>query len=250
MKKLNNNTDKTMAKAELLNNVDHKDLRVITRRAAEYGDDTIIVSTFPSEFVHIQAHYPIVFRKTQEGLSFEAFALLGFVPGENLFLGPDGWTVNYVPLTIQRQPFLIGVSGEDLTVHVQLDSPRIATNPGEGEAVFLTHGSPTEFLERINSTLLAIHQGVQAMPAFISALIQHELLEAFAVDVELEDGSKHRLDGFYTVNQDRLNKLSGAALEQLQRAGYLQPIYMVIASMVNFRDLIERKNRLHARRAA
>ena len=238
-----------MPKAVLLNNVDHKDLRIITRRAAEYGDDAIIVSTFPSEFIHIQAHYPIVFRKTQEGLSFEAFALLGFVPGENLFLGPEGWSVNYVPLAIQRQPFLIGVAGDELTVHVQLDSPRIATNPAEGEAVFLTHGSPTPFLERINSTLLAIHQGVQAMPDFIAALLQHELLEAFAVDAELEDGSKHRLDGFYTINENRLNALSGASLAALQGAGYLQPVYMVIASMVNFRDLIERKNRLHARRA-
>jgi len=237
-----------MTKAVLLNNVDHKDLRIITKRAAEYGDDVIIVSTFPSEFIHLQAHYPIVFRKTPEGLSFDAFALLGFVPGENLFLGPDGWTVNYVPLAIQRQPFLIGVSGDDLTVHIQIDSPRIATTPGDGEAVFLTHGSPTDYLERINSTLLAIHQGVQALPAFIATLMQHELLDAFVVEAELEDGSKHRLDSFYTINENRLNALGGAALEALQRAGYLQPIYMVIASMVNFRDLIERKNRLHARR--
>jgi len=239
-----------MPKAVLLNNVDHKNLRIITKRAAEYGDDAIIVSTFPSEFIHLQAHYPIVFRKTQEGLGFDAFALLGFVPGENLFLGPDGWTVNYVPLAIQRQPFLIGVSGEELTVHVQIDSPRIATQPDQGEAVFLPHGSPTDYLERINSTLLAIHQGVQSMPAFIAALMEHELLEAFVVDAQLEDGSKHRLDGFYTINENKLNALSGTALEALQRAGYLKPIYMVIASMGNFRDLIERKNRLHARRAA
>ncbi|WP_431476768.1 hypothetical protein [Massilia eburnea] len=35
-------------------------------------------------------------------------------------------------------------------------------------------------------------------------------------------------------------------LERLNRTGYLQPIYMVLASMSNFRALIERKNRLHA----
>ena len=237
-----------MPKAVLLNNVDHKDLRIITRRAAEYGDDIIIANTFPSEFRHLQAHYPIVFRKAQEGLSFDAFALLGFEPGENLFLGPDGWTVNYVPLAIQRQPFLIGVAGEELTVHVFMDSPRISKNPGEGEALFLTHGSPTPYLERINSTLLALHQGAQSMPGFIAALLQYALLESFVVDVELEDGSKHRLDGFYTINEEKLGALDGVALEALHRPGYLQAIYMVIASMVNFRDLIERKNRINARR--
>ena len=49
----------------LLNNVDHKDLRVITTRGAEYGDDVMFALTFPAEFRNIQAHYPIVFRKTR-----------------------------------------------------------------------------------------------------------------------------------------------------------------------------------------
>ena len=238
-----------MPQAVLLNNIDHKDLRIITKRGAEYGDDEILVHTFPAEFIHLQAHYPIVFRKAPDVMSFDAFALLGFVPGENLFLGPDGWNVNYVPMVVQRQPFLIGVAGEALTVHVYMDSPRISKLPDEGEAVFLPHGSPTPYLERINSTLLALHQGVQSMPGFVGALMQHELLEPFAVDVELLDRSKHRLEGFHTINESKLNALNGAALEALQRAGYLQPIYMVIASMVNFRDLIERKNRLHDRHA-
>ncbi|MET3106395.1 hypothetical protein AAKU67_000877 [Oxalobacteraceae bacterium GrIS 2.11] len=237
-----------MPTAVLLNNIEHKDLRIITKAGAEYGDDAIIVSTFPAEFRHLQAHYPIVFRKAEQGLSFDAFALLGFVPGENLFLGPDGWSVNYLPLAIQRQPFLIGIAGEELTVHVFTDSPRISTNPNEGEAVYLTHGSPTPYMERMTSTLLAIHQGMQAMPGFVAALLEHALLEAFAVDVELQDGSQHRLDGFYTISEEKLKTLDGAALESLHRSGYLEPIYMVIASMANFRDMIERKNRLHAQR--
>jgi len=238
-----------MSDTVLLNNVSHKDLRIISKRGAEYGDDLIIVNTFPSEFLHIQTHYPIVFRKTSDGLSYDAFALFGFVPGENLFLGPDGWDVSYVPLVVQRQPFLIGVSGEDLTVHIDMDSPRISRSSDQGEAVFLTHGSPSPFMERMNSTLLAIHQGVQSMPVFIAALRAHDLLESFVADIEFEDGAKYRLDGFYTINQANLNALNGSQLEALHRAGYLQAIYMVVASMGNLRTLIEKKNRLHSKRA-
>jgi hypothetical protein len=239
-----------MTEAVLLNNISHKDLRIITKRGAEYGDDVIIVSTFPAEFRHIQSHYPIVFRKTNDGLSFDVFALFGFVAGENLFLGPNGWDANYVPLAVQRKPFLIGVDGENLTVHVDMHSPRISSNADEGEAVFLKHGSPTEFMDRMNSTLLAIHQGVQSMPAFIAALSAHDLFESFVADIELSDGAKYRLDGFYTIKEEKLNALNGDALEALHRAGYLQAIYMAIASMGNFRKLIERKNRLHAERDA
>lgn len=233
-----------MTHTVLLNNVDHKDLRVITDRSTRYGDDVMSVITFPSEFRSLQAHYPIVFQKAADGSTFQPMALFGFQERENLFLGDTGWDATYVPLVIERQPFYIGVSGEELMVHVDLDSPRISST--SGEAVFLTHGGSTEFLERMNSVLLAIHQGLQRTPSFIAALQAHDLLESFVCDIELNDGSQNRLAGYYIINEERLNGLGGLALEQLNQAGHLQAIYMVIASLSNFRALIERKNRLHA----
>jgi hypothetical protein len=228
----------------LLNNVDHKNLRVVTSRGAGYGDAVMYALTFPAEFRELQAHYPIVFRKTADGAGFEAIALFGFQDGENLFLAANGWDASYVPLTIERQPFLIGIAGEELMLHIDLDNPRISGSAGE--PVFLPHGGSTEFLERMNSVLLTIHQGLQAAPAFVSALLSLELLESFVLDVELDDGSQNRLAGFYTVNEDRLASLGGDALERLHRAGHLQALYMAVASLSNFRALIERKNRLHA----
>lgn len=233
-----------MTNPVLLNNVDHKDLRIITDRAARVGDNVMSAITFPSEFRSLQAHYPIVFQKAADGSTFQPMALFGFQEQENLFLGDTGWDATYVPLVIERQPFFIGVSGEELMVHVDLDSPRISRT--SGEPVFLTHGGSTEFLERMNSVLLAIHQGLQSTPSFIAALLAHDLLESFVCDIELNDGSQNRLAGFYTINEERLNGLGGLALEQLNQAGHLQAIYMVIASLSNFRALIERKNRLHA----
>jgi hypothetical protein len=228
----------------LLNNVDHKDFRVVTSRSAQYGDAVMYALTFPAEFRNVQSHYPIVFRKTADGAGFEAVALFGFHEGENLFLGVNSWDAAYVPLAIERQPFLIGIGGEALMVHIDLHSPRVSNSAGE--AIFLPHGGTTEYLERINSVLLAIHEGLQAARPFIAALLKHELLESFVLDIELDDGSQNRLAGFYTINEDRLGALGGDALETMHRAGYLQAIYMVVASLSNFRALIERKNRLHA----
>lgn len=234
-----------MTNPALLNNVDHHDLRVITRHGAEFGDQVMAALTFPAEFRNMQAHYPIVFRKAQDGVSFEALTLFGFEEGENLFLGPDGWDATDIPLSIVRQPFLIGVNGEELMIHIDLDSPRLSRT--EGEALFLPHGGTTEFLERANSTLLTIHQGLQAMSSFVASLLEHELLESFVLDVELDNGSQGRLSGFYTIHEERLAKLNGSALERLHSIGHLQAIYMVIASLSNFRSLIERKNHAAAR---
>jgi hypothetical protein len=230
----------------LLNNVDHKDLRVITRRGAAYGDNVSFALTFPEEFRSLQAHYPIVFRKSPNGTMFEAIALLGFQDEENLFLKGDQWDASYLPLAIERQPFLIGVGGGEMMVHIDLDNPRVSTS--EGEDLFLPHGGTTEFTERMNSVLFTIHQGLQSMPAFVSALLGHELIESFVLDIELDDGSQNRFGGFYTINEDKLEALDAGALESLHKAGHLQAIYMMLASLSRFRDLIARKNKLNVAR--
>lgn len=229
-----------MANNALLNNVEHKDLRVITTRGADYGDNLMFAVTFPAEFRNVQAHYPIVFRKTAEG-QFHPLALFGFQEQQNLFLGPRGWDATYLPLMIERMPFLIGRAGEELVIHVDLESPRLSRT--EGEPLFLPHGGNTEFLERITSVLLAIHQGLESTPPFIAALLQHELLESFVLDIQLADGSQNRLAGFYAIHEERLTNLNGAALEALNKAGHLLPAYMAVASLSNFRSLIERQNR-------
>jgi hypothetical protein len=237
-----------MTKNVLLNNVDHKDLRVITRRSAAYGDDVMFAVTFPAEFRNLQAHYPIVFLKAPDTGQFQPVALFGFKDRENLFLSEAGWDAAYLPLTVVRQPFLIGVQRPEpgsvdrqMVIHVDLDSPRISST--EGEKVFLEHGGITPFLDRINSVLHTIHGGIEGTPAFIQALLELDLLESFVLDVELNDGSQHRLAGFYTINEERLNELGGDALEKLNRNGHLLAIYMAIASLSNLRALIDRKNR-------
>jgi hypothetical protein len=233
-----------MPKSVLLNNVEHKNLRVITRHGAEFGDNQMLTPTFPSEFRDVQACYPIVFRKTTDGLGFESVALFGFQDGENLFLNNDRWDALYVPMLVERLPFQIGINGDELMVHIDIESPRVSDT--EGEPVFKEHGGNTEFLERSSSMLGAIHEGLQGSPVFLAALLEHELLESFVLDVELNDGSQNRLVGFYTINEDRLASLGGDAIAKLHQAGLLLPIYLAIASLSNFRALIDRKNALHA----
>src|SRR5688572_1812522 len=173
-----------MTRAALLNNIEHKALRIDTARRPGLGDDVMFVPTFPSEFRNIQSHYPIVFNKARDG-RFQPVALLGFADGQNLFLDDGGWDATYVPLAIERQPFLIGVNGEELLVQVDLDSPRVVA--AGGEPVFLDHGGTTPYLERVNSLLLALYQGLAENAGFVDVLVRHDLIESFTLDVELAD---------------------------------------------------------------
>ena len=231
-----------MPNTVLLNNVDHQALRVLTQRSAALGDAVMTAMTFPAEFRSLQAHYPIVFRKSSDGTTLEPVALLGFEEGQNLFLSAQGWDASYLPLAIERLPFYIGRDGDGLVVHIDLDSPRVSQDTGE--AVFLPQGGNTEFLERVNSMLLAIHQGLQGTPALVAALMEHNLLEAFVLEVQQTNGTRLQLSDFYTVHEERLQALSGDALQRLSQAGHLQAAYMALASLSQMRALVERHHRL------
>ncbi len=239
-----------MTKHVLLNNVDHKDLRVITTRSAEYGDNKQCAITFFWEFRSIQAHYPIFFTKDEGSGEYSAVAMFGFVDRENLFLSDTGWEASYVPLTIRREPFLIGFqqpaagggAENEPVIHLDLDSPRVSET--EGESLFLAHGGISPFLEGVNSVLNTINEGYPVNQLFMKELAQRELLEPFALDIELNDGSQKRLMGFHTINEEALYELGGDVLGDLNEKGFLLPIYMAVASLSNIRDLIDRKNAL------
>ena len=229
-----------------LDNNTHRDLRIVTTRGAAWGDDQMTSPVFVPEFRSVQACYPIVFQPADNGPGMQPVALLGLRSGENLFLDAHGWDASYIPLAFQRGPFMIGRASEQLMIHVDMDSPRIGR--GEGERAFLPHGATSDYLEHVNSVLAAIHQGVETMAPFVAALLRHELLESFVLDVEAADGSQNRLAGFHTINEERLAALDAQAVAELHKAGYLAPIYMVLASIAHLRDLIERYNKRFPKR--
>ena len=231
-----------MAQHVLLNNIDHHDLRVITRKSEALGDAVMLAHTFPAEFRELQAHYPIVYQKTADGLSFQAVALLGLQPGQNLFLGPEGWDAAYIPLALQRQPFLIGRDGQGLQVHVDLDSPRLSRS--EGEPLFLPQGGTTPYLQQVSAILGAIHEGVQQADDFLRALLANDLLEPFVLQTQDAQGQQQSLSGFYTLHEERLAALAAASLAELHQQGHLQAAYMMLASQSQFRSLIDRQARV------
>ncbi|GAA0784055.1 MULTISPECIES: SapC family protein [Pseudomonadati] len=243
-----------MTQHVLLNSVEHKDLKVITDRSAKYGDNLWYTVTFPLEFRSVQAHYPIFFHKDTATGQFYAVALFGFKNEDNLFLTDKGWDASYVPLTLRRQPFLIGkqmvredgIEQEQHVIHIDLDHPRV--NKNHGEAVFHAFGGNTDYLDEVGDMLAAIHQGLNDSQAFIDVLLEHELLESFTLDIELDNGEKHQMIGFYTINEEKLNMLDGTVLTKLHQQGYLQAIYMSMASQSNVRDLLDRKNAQHKKR--
>lgn len=231
----------------LLNNVDHQNLKVITERSAKYGDNVHYALTFPLEFRQVQSCYPIFFKKDASTGQFSPIALFGFRERENLFLDEDGWNASYIPLMIRRQPFVIGMQAVDAegdtkqpVVSLDINSPRVSES--EGEALFLKHGGVSDFLSSVTEMLETIRLADAMNRNFVDRLLELDLLESVTMQIELDEGSKHELLGYYTVNEEKLHNLDAGSLHKLHQERFLESIYMILASMTCFRTLIEKKN--------
>ncbi len=240
-----------MPRHELLNNVAHKDLRVITGFGPGAGNAAGTVPAFPTEFAELQREYPIFFHKDATSGEYSAVALLGFDRHENLYLQNGRWNAAYLPGYVAKGPFLIGfqeqwVDGEarrEPVIHVDLDHPAVSFS--EGEAVFLPGGGHTPYLQHISTILRGIRDGVEGGKAFYAALAAHDLIQPMSVEVRFDAEHGANLTGLHGIDRERLAALDAAALHALHQQGFLEGIYLVLASMYNMRRLIaEKQHRL------
>ena len=238
-----------MARYELLNNVTHKDLRVVTRFGREFGDDIGMVLAFPTEYAELQREYPIFFRKDRDSGEWQSVALLGFEQKENLFLQGERWNAAYLPGVVAKGPFLIGfqeqrIDGElreEPVIHIDLDHPRV--NASEGEAVFMPQGGHSPYLQHVTTVLRGIRDGTDTGKAMFAAFESLGLIQPIALDVKLDDRHSVNLAGLYGIDRERLAGLDAASLHLLNHAGYLEGAFLVLASMHNVRRLMAEKQR-------
>lgn len=230
-----------MANHVLLNNVEHKNLKIREAHGDEFGDNQMCVPVYPVEARHAQAYYPLMFAQNGQG-EYQLVALLGFENGENLFVREGKWLVDYKPLVVEKGPFLIGRNEQDdstLSIHIDLDDGRV--NEVDGHSVFLPHGGNTDYIDNMANVLSTLHQSQEKHREFIEHCIELSLIESFVIDIDLDGSGTHRLSGFYTINEEVLHKLSGEQLAKLQQEGGLEVIYMILASMSQLRNLIKLK---------
>ena len=225
-----------MTNIVVLNSVAHRDVRVQAEASAKFGDNQRFVPVVIAEFPLLAAHYPVLFSKDSDTGAFFCGAMLGIDEGENLFLKDGGGHEGYRPLNLQRAPFF--VVGEDLAI--DLEHARIAAHAGH--ALFNEKGEPTPYLESIKAAFQQLKPGIEMTRRFTESLLNLKLLEPVDIALGFDDGSKRNLVDLYTVNQEVLRQLPDASVVELFRRGYLQLIYLLIASLKQIPVLAKKKN--------
>jgi len=234
-----------MSKLEILNNVDHKDLRVIQGKPSSFGDAIHSCPCYSFEFRNLQHRFPILLQEVDQN-KFLPVVLMGFEKGENLFVENDAWLTSYIPAYLKRGPFAIGVKKEDdgsesRLLSIDIEHPRVSSD--EGLDIFQPLGGRTDYLESVADLMETIFINAEVTQQFTDTLNSHGLIESVTFDIKLSDGSQNQLLGFYTIDEERLKDLDSETLGSLSKKGFLMPIFMMLASLSNITDMVDAKQK-------
>lgn len=193
-----------------------------------------------AEFVEAAKEYAIVFTRPPTG-GVVAVAMLGLRTRENLFVGEDGrWDARYLPAFVRRYPFVLARVGDQEHMAVCVDEACPQVGPGEGEALFDAQGRETPFLRQAAEFLGHFQREAQRTEAFCARLDQAGLLQPMNARAELKDGRNFTVDGFWVVDEKKLQALPDATVLALFRTGELYLVSLHLASLSNMQRLVDR----------
>lgn len=196
-----------------------------------------------AECVHAACDYPIVFIKAgvddKGETDYAPIAVLGMSAGENLYLEGGRWRALHLPALMGTYPFCVARAGQERYA-VCLDAASSAlANEGEGQRLFDDAGQPTEFSRTLQAELEKFEAQINATRNIARKLAALGLFSERRFDATLPDGRRLAVDGFYTVEEEKLRQLPEATVLELHRDGLLTFIHAHWVSLGQMRRLLE-----------
>ncbi len=201
-----------------------------------------------TEFGDACLEYPIFFVKSgqpENGVeSIAPIAVLGVNAEQNLFLDGGQWRANYMPALLSAYPFCFGrVDAQSIALCV--DTAYAPVNTERGEALFQADGKPSELTQKVLNHFETMEGEIQRTRLVCQRLQELDLFREMRLDATLPDGRQHSVDGFLTVDQDKMQTLDDAVVLELHRNGVLGLIHRHWISLAHMQRLIH----WHAERA-
>ena len=195
-----------------------------------------------TEFADAAREFPIVFvRAGQDDDGKPAIApivVLGLVAEENLFVEGASWRAGYMPALLRFYPFCIGRL-DDQRFAICFDAAWAGVSGTEGERLFTAEGEATPMLEEVRQNLERLDGETQRTRVLCRRLRDLELLREMRFDATLPGGDKLSVDGFLTVDDQRLADLPDAQVLELFRSGALGLVHAHHVSLGAMRKLLE-----------
>lgn len=201
------------------------------QRYSSYGFAAaeVVVPLTVAELSKAVISLPIGFIADGEG--FLPAAVLGLLPGKNLFVALDGrWAGRYIPAVFRAYPFRLAKTEEGQQILcIDEDSGLVTAGPA-GESFFAGDGQPAQAILDIINFLNMVEQSRMATVAACTVLREHNLIRPWPITLKTAAGER-QIAGLFQTDEALLNQLSAEALFEVHRSGALTIAYCQLLSM-------------------
>jgi len=227
-----------------LNTRDHSKFKSKPMDSAEWLSKHHAIPLTVDEFVQAQRDFPIVFSSGENPLPL---ALMGLNEGVNTFVDKDG-KINdpvYLPAYIRRYPFLLAKLNqetEDLSLCFD-PTAGIVGDFKEGEALFDDSGATTQATKNILDFCEKFEESGLRTKAFVDQIKEAGLLMDGEISIERTEfpGKPYIYRGFQMVNQEKLQEVPAAKLEEWNKNGLMALIFAHLFSLDLMRTIFGRQ---------
>jgi hypothetical protein len=220
-----------VAKITPLNKELHLNLTIDRSKNYAHAKGEHILPVVVHEFAALCTEYPIVYVKNADTGQFQAVAVVGFEPGENLFCGDDVWHGSYVPSCLQSYPLrFVNDQNDEKNLLIAIDEESDLVREGGENRLFDEKGVETEYLNNRAGNMMRHLESSEITKGFVNQLSKLELLVQKNLSVEI-DGKPLTIGGIYTVDEKKLNELDAETFEDLRKHGFVAPIYAQMISV-------------------
>ena len=234
---------------QLLDPKRHSQIRVQNQGKLLELDRGLLAPAFIAEFRSLACEYPIVLVKDTETGQFLCAVLLGLSTHHlSCFDEVGDWRVAYLPWSLKRQPFLIAYRADengDLVPMLSIDAGHPMVGEKSGDHVFESDGTLTSMAEAKLTALRSINDSASRTAQFVERLIELELLTGLKVQGQTDSGNEIVVDDIYGIDEEALGLLSDSILVELHRTRYLEPIYLMVASLGRISGFMRQINQKH-----
>jgi hypothetical protein len=211
----------------------HRELLFQPMGGYEFAAGLHVAPLCASEFFPAAKEYAIVFARVESDKTFPVI-VLGLNEDQNCFVSANGeWNARYLPFAVRAYPFGAVESTDSGNLQVLIDESYPGFGDTAGAALFGDTGDPGPELQRRLKFLQAHQQEVNQTRGFGAELVRLGLLTERSAEMRIEGDAQFQLNGFWVVDEAKLDQLGDEDLLKLARQGYLSLITAHLLSISN-----------------
>lgn len=199
-----------------------------------FAKEIPIVPVTVSEFTRVALSMPIILIRVEHNYYFAT--IMSIENDKNLYVTDEGkWTGDYIPAFLRAYPFSLKINKDGKCILCMEEKFILKPNSSKFEP-FFTEGEVSKKLGSLFTFLQRKEDDRRRTDAMCELLQKFNVIDPAKISINLNSDTR-TLDGYYQINEKKLNSLGDKEFLEIRKTGLLPSCYLHLHSLAHWRHL-------------